>query len=207
MYEAVVKGIRVHPTIESVLYRTDEISKERIDRIRRAAGNKLLQVAATALGPDIPLVIRNINPTDMEETTDKYALKDASVHAYDEISVSGATMADNRFAVIYGCRLLSEVATNGGFVLTPLVTNIRFTIGGSVVAKWDLYKLYVRTGDAAVAGATATKGLSGITDSPIIISQNTPIVVESFGVSDVTAGVLITYDGLVCEPVGKVLKP
>lgn len=207
MYEAIVNGKVVRPMIESVLFRTDEVSPRKIEGIRRAAGNKLLEVAATALGPTIPLVIRDLTALDMKETYDKYTEETIASSAYDNISVDSATVADNKFLALIGCRILLETAS-GGYILTPLVTNLRFTVGGSVVAKWEMYQLFVRNGGTAGlgAGSSSMGSVAGVTESPIIVTQNTPIVVDAFGV-DGGGAAIISYDGLVCEPEGQVLKP
>lgn len=206
MYEAIVNGKTIKPGIEAVLVRIDELTTRRIEGIRRAAGNKLLEVAANALGPTTPLVIRGLAPLDLGEDTDEYFEETITANNWTTISVADTTVADNRFIAFTGCRIILEI-TGGGYAKLPLITTLKFTVGGSLVAKWDMYPLYIRCGatSGVGAGAISMPSVAGISESPIIISQNMPFKVEAYGYA--TAKAIVSFDGLTCEPVGKVLKP
>lgn len=193
-------------TIESTLARVDELPIQKVENIRKAAKAKLQEVAEKALGADKRLVIRDLLPTDLGYTYNEFPAIAHTADAWLSIlqgSVA-ATIADNVFVVITGCRILCYDGTNP-FAVEPIVTALRITSGGSLVAEWDLYKLLAIAGAATTDGTNVFVPKAGITEGPVVISQNITFNVEVWSV--VTDSVQLVLEGYICEKEGATLKP
>ena len=174
--------------INSVLLPVCSVPPSMVVDTIEAARKKLIELATDALHKsEGELVIRDLFPTDLGLTYEHWFEKTgATANAWENTSIASKTMGDERFVAITGVLDLS--------VGTP-ASALRITVGGSKVAQWHLDKL-----------AQQESRREGITLSPIIITQNQPITIDRY-VKEINQGTEIVYQGLVCEKIGKVLKP
>lgn len=190
-------------TTRSTLIRLDELKPERVDGIRKAAQNKLQEVAEAALGRDKRLILRDLLPTDLGLDNNEWTeAAGATDNAWDDTSVAEKSIADNRFVAIIGCRFVELVAA------IP-ISVVKFTVGGALTAMWNLYPLWVpyTIGEGTATGEIAVfKTIAGITESPIIISQNIALTIAEY-VLETTTTYKLAFEGFVVEPEGKTLKP
>ena len=113
-------------------------------------------------------------------------------------SSSHVEMADQRFVAIYGVKdRRMSLATP----IVPTMSELRFTTGGNVRAIWDLQVM-----------EAYPDAMAAVTTSPIIIPQNTDYQIAGYnglsddgGGSDVVSYIML--EGVVVEPIGKVLSP
>ena len=134
--------------------------------------------------PGVEYDLRDLLPTDLGLPADIWSEVTGS-SAWEDTGVASKTMADLRWAVIWGVIDLSPY---------PCVSHVRFTVGGSTVAVWSLERM-------RVWGASA-----GIAMDPVIIPQNTPFTIERY-VTVPKATAVLVFDGAVCEKRGKTIKP
>lgn len=194
----------VKPKINSVLLKVDEVKAERVDGIKRAAEKMVFATAIAALGVGADLIIRDLVPTDLGEAAEEWIEVTGVNNTWTTVlTTAPSTIADNRFIAITGCRIVCSTAT-GGVFLEPAITAVRFTVGGSVVAQWNLYPIFSPAGAATGAGSSAIVLPAGISESPIVASQNMPVNIETYAVE--TTVVRLAIDGIVCEKMGLKLK-
>ncbi|MBA7711518.1 hypothetical protein ES703_120484 [subsurface metagenome] len=182
--------------LESQLIPVTQLKAERIDAIRKAAKDRLLELAEAALGKDKRLIIRDLTPLDLEATNNEWVETSGTDNQWSDTTITG-TLADNRFVVIIGVKIIDGHTT-------PPISALKFTVGGSEVARWDMYpafKLYILT----TSGAINHENPLCIAEAPIFISQNIPFTVAEY-VLETTTAYVAALIGLVCEPEGKVLK-
>lgn len=172
--------------LQSVLNPIRNMAPERVDSLEEAALTKLQEIAERDLGDDKSLVIRDLIPSDLGLTYEVwFETTGATANTWENSDIADKTVADERFIVIWGIIDASE---------TIAVSAIRFTVGGSQVAKWSLDKLAM------------DPNRQGAARSPIFISQNTDITIEHY-VKVANSGTELIFVGAVCEREGKVLKP
>jgi len=192
-----IRTVRGNPTIVSILTPKDEIPVERLDGIKSAAIRMLLQKAEEAL-PGKKLVIRDLTPQDLGLTNNEWTETSGSTdNAWDDISVANKTIEDNRFVAIVGCRVLSGHTT-------PPISALKFTVGGSEVARWEVTKAF-NTYTLTTSGAVQHENPVCYTEGPIIITQNMSLTISEYVIETATAYKL-AFIGYVCEPEGKTLK-
>ena len=183
--------------LESQLVPITQLKAERVDGIRKAAKDRLLALAEAALGKDKRLIIRALTPQDLGATNNEWVEESgAGDNAWADTTITG-TLADNRFVAILGVKIMDGH-------LTPPISALKFTVGGSEVARWDMYpafKLYILT----TSGAINHRNPLCIAEAPIFITQNIPFTVAEY-VLETTTAYVAALIGLVCEPEGKVLK-
>lgn len=192
-------------TMESTLVRVDEMKSERVEGIKKATKAKLLETAEKAMGVGTRLVIRDLLPTDLGYDNNEFILVTGVNNTWTSIlkGIVEATVADNVFVAIIGCRILAFETTP--FDVKPAITAMKFTVGGSVVAEWDLHKLIAIAGATSGAGSSVHVPTAGITEGPIIIGQNITFNIQTYGVE--TTVVQVAIDGYTCEKEGQTLKP
>ncbi len=128
--------------LESQLIPVTQLKVERIDAIRKAAKDRLLELAEAALGKDKRLIIRDLTPLDLEATNNEWVETSGTDNQWSDTTITG-TLADNRFVVIIGVKIIDGHTT-------PPISALKFTVGGSEVARWDMYpafELYSITGN------------------------------------------------------------
>lgn len=195
-------------TAVSVLWNYKTMRIERVEAIRRAALLQLASVTRTAL-PGVDLIIRDLRPSDLSgPTTDVYAeTSTAQAVGYATTSAGDDTaIADETFLAIWGVRLhtaqTSETAAATFQALIPPITGLRISVGSSVVAIWDLYRIMTVISMDNVE-ACVFEPVLGITEMPIIVTQNTKLKIEEYGSRTVADPYEISYEGAVCEKAGK----
>lgn len=193
-------------TLESTLVRLDELKPEKVEGIKKAAKAKLLEVAEKALGADTRLVIRDLLPIDLGYTYHEFPLTTGSDNTWTSIlqGSAAATVADNVFVCIVGIRIICSDGTNP-FQVKPVITAMRITSGGSYVAQWDLHKLIAIAGAVNAAGSNVWTPVAGITEGPVIVSQNITFNIETYAVE--TDDMQVAIEGYICEKEGATLKP
>ena len=192
-----IKTVAGNPTVLSVLRPKDELRLERVDGIWSAAAKKLLEKAEEAL-PGKRLIIRDLTAEDLLLTNNEWTeTSGATDNAWADTSITG-TLADGRFVAILGVKVLTGHTT-------PPISALKFTVGGSEVSRWDLYKAF-KAYTLTTSGAVQHNNPECITEGPIIITQNTPFTIAEHVIEASTAYKLAIF-GLVCETEGKTLKP
>lgn len=184
--------------LKSTLLTREQMGVAREASIRAAAEAKLLEMAEAAL-PGKRLIIRDLTPDDLECATNEWAEETTGTeNAWTDLAgipdTAGDVVADNRFVAILGFYF-------GRCPTTPLVSAFKFTVGGSEVARWDVYPLEPRMVDPGQNVPPI-----GVAEAPIFISQNTPFSIAAYNIETAGQGFFPRLFGLVCEPEGKVLK-
>ena len=191
-----IKTAAGNPTMMSVLVPVAQMPLERIDGIKAAAIKKLLQLAEEAM-PGKKLIIRDLTPQDLQATNNEWTETSGTDNTWADTTITG-TLADDRWVAIVGLKILSGH-------LTPPISALRFDVGGSKVAVWDLYKAfasYILT----TSGAVQHNNPECITEGPIIITKNTPFTISEY-VIEATTAYKAAFLGFVCEAEGKTIKP
>ncbi len=179
--------------LKSTLLTREQMGEGREASIRAAAEAKLLELAEAAL-PGKRLVIRDLNPTDLKVSTEEWAEEAAgTADEWADTGITG-TLDDNRFVAILGMYF-------GRCPTTPPISLWKFTVGGSEVARWNLYPLQPRMVDP---GQNAPP--IGITEAPIFITQNTPFTIAEYTIEAANPAYFPRVFGLVAEPEGKTIK-
>lgn len=180
--------------LKSTLLTREQMGVERERSIRVAAEAKLLEMAEAALGPAKRLIIRDLTPEDLEVASNEWLEETAgTADEWADTDISG-DMADNRFVAILGMYF-------GRCPTTPPISLWKFTVGGSEVARWDLYPLQPRMVDPGQNVPPI-----GVAEAPIFISQNTPFAIAEYTIEAANPAYFPRIFGLVCEPEGKTLK-
>jgi len=193
--------VEYDPTLESTTHRADELKPEVVYGLKRAAKH-LAFLAARRAYPTQKLVVRDMTAQDLEITNIEWAGTGSADAWADHDQVASKTIEDGRFVAIYGCRMMEVHLAD-----TMPVQALAFIVGGSEVARWDLYKAYAATGDGATLSNIA-QGLTPpalITDAPIVISEHMSITIRQWG-GNATAYTL-ALEGVVVELERKTLKP
>jgi len=193
--------VEYNPTLESTTQRADELKPEVVYGLKRAAKH-LAFLAARRAYPTQKLVVRDMTAQDLEVANIEWAGTGVADAWGDHDQVAAATIDDGKFVAIYGCRMMEVHLAD-----TLPVTAFKFIVGGSEVARWDLYKMYAATGDGVTLTAIvqALMPVGVITESPIVISENMTITIEQWG-GNATAYTL-ALEGVVVELERKTLKP
>ena len=208
----------VTKAIQTQLIPVAELTPGSVAAIRNEVTKRLVGIASAELNvsPD-KLVVRDIRPySDIGwcSTTDVVtaALTEDYWSATLDVSKASAgsyvgcvtsaltTMADNRWVAIYGVKDYRMC------LATPIeqaIGSIRFSVGGNERAIWDLQNM-----------ECYRDALAAVSPSAIIIPQNTTFQIYLYGCLGDTGAAgtadLVEYivlEGIVVEPVGKVLSP
>ncbi len=174
--------------INSILVPITTVPTSKIDSIREAVIAKLIELAMEALKlpDDGKLITRDLEPSDLGLTNEVwYETTGATANTWENSDIASKTIADERLVAITGVVDASEG--------TP-VSALRFTVGSSKVAQWNLDRI------------SKTLEREGVTLSPIIITPNQVVTIEHY-VKVAGSGTEIGFVGVVCEKVGKTLKP
>ena len=198
-----------------------ELAPGSVSAIRNGVIAGLLKQASEQLRlPEDKLVVRDIRPyADLawfsndavsnvftEITNERWdttidatvGFCDASTDFFDIIDADHVSMADERFVAIWGVKDARACLST---VVEPRITLIKFTVGGNDRAIWDIQ------GKDAYPNAMAA-----VSPSAIVIPQNTdyqiaiqPAFNGNTSADDVVA--YLTLEGVVIEPMGKLLSP
>jgi hypothetical protein len=176
----------------SILRRGDTMSPGRVDGIVKHVERRLTWMAVAEEGESDwisrALVSGDIPPTnalrDWLETTGTTSETFVAAAIGD-----GTNIRDDTFIGIYGCKWLaapSRLLASIRAPYRPPVTAVRFTVGGSRVAEWDLYEIWRSVGHVG-PNSSATEKLGGMIDypvgiaeSPILIGQGKGLLIEYY---------------------------
>ena len=195
--------VEYNPTAESGLYLVSELKPEVVTDLK-AAAKHLAFIAARKAYPDRRLVVRDMMAQDLKVTNIEWDdTSGGSADVWEDHQVASATIDDGKFIAIYGCRMM-EIQIPDQLPITAL----KFTVGGSEVARWDLYKAYGATADGVTLASMVGgfKPIACITDAPIVISEGISLTISQW-VATITTTFVLALEGVVCELEGLTLKP
>lgn len=171
----------------------------------------LVREARKELGPDIPLVSRALHAGDIPptSTTTREWLETSA--AADNVFIQGAigdgtVIANNTWIGFFGARfIMAEDADGVKGSVTPPTSSLRFIIGGTRVAEWDLYTIWVGMSSAATVSndyGAAQIFPYGIAESPVLIGRSKQLELQYYEIEN-TLDWVIHPMGLVVEPAGQ----
>jgi len=161
-------------------------------------------------------VARHLHADDMPGGTAREWTETTGVTSETFVAAAlgdGTAIADDTFIGIYGAQFIfspvRNAVNNYRNPFTPPVTFVRFTVGGTRVAEWDLYPIWRTTGHQGPS-STATEKLGsmidwpvGIAESPIFITQNKTLLVEFYEQVPTTATSFgLMFHGIVVQKRG-----
>src|SRR3990167_1605309 len=160
-----------HLRFKSILRRSDMMAPNRVDGIINHTLRMLMWMAVQEEGR-VDWVARHLHPGDMPPTTTTTREWTEATGTTSETFVTaaignGTSIADDTFIGIYGAQWLWVPQRNGPdgarIPWQPPVTFVRFTIGGTRVAEWDLHTIW-RSVAHQGPSSTATEKLGGMVD-------------------------------------------
>ena len=147
---------------------------------------------------DAPGLSLYATATDANEWTDSTG----SDNTWDDTTLwDGTPIADDTVMLLYGVSVPLPTTT-----AAPNVTALRFTVGASLRAQVDLYKiLNFQSPDTAEASLTTGSTLIGYLMAPIIITSSQNVKIQQRVVT-ASATHQIIFHGFVAEVQGKTLE-
>jgi len=201
---------------KSILRRWDTMTPNRVDGILHHTIRLLMWTAVHEEG-ESDWIVRALHPGDMPPTGGAREWVETtgttSETFVDAALGNGTNIRDDTFIGIYGCQWIwapvRNAVNNYRHPFIPPVNYVRFTIGGTRVAEWDLLPIW-RTMGHQGPSSTATEKLGGMIDfplgvaeSPIIISQNKSLLVSYYEQVPTTATSFgLMFHGFVVEKRG-----
>lgn len=178
---------------KSILRDSGLMDVRRVDGIIQHTIDLALHAAVSEEGNG-PWIARTLHPGDMPPvtTTAREWIETTGTTTESFIAAAignGTSIADDVFIGIYGFKFHASRGRNGvvgSNPYAPPVTSLRFTVGGTRVAEWDLYSVWkalaVRgSATSSVSGSgAAIEFPTGIAESPIIITQNKTLLLEYY---------------------------
>ncbi len=171
----------------------------------------LVREARKELGPEIALVSRFLHAGDIPPiaTTTREWIETSAGN--DNVFVQGAIgdgtpIANNTWIGFFGARfIMAEDADGVKGSVTPPASSLRFVVGGTRVAEWDLYTIWV--GMSSAATVSNDYGASqifpyGIAESPVLIGRSKQLELQFYEIEN-TLDWVIHPMGLVVEPAGQ----
>jgi len=208
---------------QTQLIPVQEFSPPQIASIRNSVISQLVALASRELSmPDSDLIVRDIHPyTDLgwdyavgtaTTTTGEQWEHDVTAIVVGYNSLTGAsTMADQRYVAIFGIRDLrlgvgaTNTATAVAGIPRPLqeVSLVKFTVGGSISAIWN------------IEGLSAYKwNQAGFSPAAVVIPQNTSFNIYGYMKNKsmtkntgIVGTIFLQLVGVTVEPRGKVITP
>ncbi len=189
-------------TISSLLIPFFAIKPETIDAIRNATIVGAVNKASELWGPEQALTCRDLFgvemgypvPGDMVETSN--AALGWQAMAFGAFQVPVATVIG-----IYG--VILGFAYGAAIFRLP-ITGIRFDVGGSRVAQWNVQTLDTGYSTAAMTDALQPQG--GVTKSPIIVAEDITVTIFEYVRTAATIYNPV-WLGVTVEKQGVTLKP
>lgn len=202
---------------KSFLRRADTMEPRRVDGIINHVIDQLMYNAVRGEGSQ-HWIVRDLLPRDLPPTSATLAGEWAestgtTISTYVAAAIGNGTgTADDTFIGIYGAQFLWSEGRNGNADVRAMrmpVSQMRFIIGGTRVAEWDLSPIWHTvaqrgaTSSAVSALAAATAFPVGIAESPIFIGQNTTVLIEFYeNVGTTITDFSLKLHGLVVEKRG-----
>ncbi len=176
---------------KSVLRDAREMAPGRVDGIIKHVMEMLTWMAVAEEGEG-DYVARSLNGDDMPGGTVRDWLELSGVVSETFIAAArgdGTAVANNTWLGIYGFKYIagsSRLLAGIRAPYRPPITAMRFTVGGTRVAEWDLFNMWRAVAHVG-PNSSATEKLAGmiefptgIAESPILIGQNKTLLVEFF---------------------------
>tara|TARA_Y100000034_G_scaffold134970_2_gene205063 strand:+ start:539 stop:1066 length:528 start_codon:yes stop_codon:yes gene_type:complete len=172
---------------------------ENIHALRMSAIDQVEEVAQKAMGMDVVLTTRDLQPADLGYTNQEFTETSGSDNTWADTTISSKSIADETFVAIFGIQMLVPGA------ISTVITGLRFVIGGGRVAQLSLYGIQQNhTPDDTEA--TLHRPVSGYLLSPIILTQNSVLTIQEYTVTATTAYTPV-FEGVVVEREGKLISP
>ena len=206
---------------KSILRRADTMVPNRVDGIIKHVTDFATWMAVVE-GGEADWISRALNADDMPGSTTREWNEATGTTTETFVAAAlgdGTAIADDTFIGIYGCQFLaaSSRLLGGGagsavgnrVLYKPPVTSVRFTVGGTRVAEWDLYTIWRSMGHQG-PNSTATEKLGvmidfpiGIAESPIFIGKQKTLLVEYYEqVPTTITDFVLMFLGIVVEKRG-----
>ena len=215
--EAELNAAMQHLRFNSVLRRHDMMGTDKANGIINHTLKMLVWMAVSEEG-NSDWIVRHLHPGDLPPTTTTAREWQEVTGTTSETFVTaalgdGTSIADDTFIGIYGCQWLWAPVRNGPIQFRspwrPPVTFVRFTVGGTRVAEWDLYTIW-KTHAHQGPSSTVTEKLGsemnfpvGIGESPILIAQNKSLLIQYYEQVPTTATTFgLMFHGFVVEKRG-----
>ncbi len=188
-------------SISSILTPVELLKPEAIDAIRNAAVVAAVNKAADLWGQRQPLTIRDLNGTDMAYANNVMTeTSNAGANAWNAMAFGAFTVPTATVIAIYGITLNA----NWAVAIPELpITGIRIDVGGSRHAQWNIQGLDQK---AAAASTFPTRGLSGVTRSPVIVAEDITVTIYEY-TRNASDAYDIVWLGVAVEKEGVTLKP
>ena len=197
---------------KSIVRQAELLAPAKIDGIINAVIGELCGLAYAAMGP-VDLIARNLVASDFpgDSNNDWLEITLTADNAYaNSANGDGTAIADETFIGIYGFKQILHEEVNGEDGSdTPTMTTIRLTVGGTLVAQWDMNSTFVGMGISATPATTlgpTVKHMTAIVESPVIITQNQTLTVAFYEIEN-TLDTIVAFLGIVVEKVGRTLNP
>lgn len=197
----------------SQLVRSDLMSPGRVDGIRKHVTKFLMWMAVSEEGEG-DWIARSLHPGDMPPTTvtvrDWFETKATTGSSFVDAAIGdGTAIADDTFIGIYGGMFHMAEARNLVGVHIPYrppVTAVRFVVGGTRVAEWDLFSIWKAIGVSATTSVLEVAGAVdfpvGIAESPVFISQNKTLLLQYYEMGTIATDFVFQLLGTVVEKRG-----
>jgi len=183
---------------ESVVRPANQLHIGHIEDIYNHAREALYSAHVSAQGGDGNYIIRQLLPTDLNESNEVWAeTVTAAGSSYQDSQIAGQNVPDGKTVCLYGLIDTSD---------PQAVTQLRVTSGQGVRAIWDLFPIIGSSHQ--ISGEIGCRTMYALT--PIIITQNINIKIEYYvrAFSPQTIrGVEIAILGLVIEASGGNIQP
>ena len=185
---------------DSTLRRADMMAPGRVDGIYKHTKEMLMWHAVKEEG-ESDWIARALHPGDMPPTTttarDWLETTGTTSETFVDAAIgNGTSINDDVFIGIYGFQFLaSENRDESGINIPyrPPVTSLRFVVGGTRVAEWDLNVAW-KTVARGIASTSSTAKIAGqidfpvcIAESPIFVLQNKTLLLQYYEESGTTA--------------------
>ena len=148
--------------------------------------------------------IRDLIPMDAPSspTANEWTDATGTDNTWDTMTLwDGTAISDDTVMVIYGISLPLSTITSA-----PNITALRFTVGASLRAQVDLYKiLHFGTPDVAEAGLLTGGDATGYLMTPLIITSQQTVKVEQRVVT-ASATHQVIFHGFIAEIQGKTIE-
>jgi hypothetical protein len=185
-------------TTESVVRPANQLSIDHIDDLYNNAREALYSSHVRAMGGEGNYVIRQLLPSDLNESNEVWAeTVTASGSSYQNSQIAGQTIPDDTSVCLYGLIDTSDPQP---------ITQVRITSGQGVRAIWDLFPII--GSDLTVSGDITHRTMYAMT--PVIITRNINVKIEYYVRAfspQVIRGAEIAIIGLVCENAGLNIQP
>ena len=168
----------------SVLRRADTMDPRRIDGIIKATIDLCMQAARETIGPG-DYIARSLHRGDMPPVsgTDRTWLETTGTTSDTFATAaigSGAAINDDTIIGIYGGRWLhaerASFAPLNRLAFRPPCSTLRFVVGGTRVAEWDLYTIFNSFADKGANTSLGTNPAGGFRNDPVGIAESAIII-------------------------------